>query len=239
MINEIIGKKFNKLTILKIDSRTERKVLVQCECGKIITKYKSDVIHSRSKSCGIGLCSERVKNLTNLQFGYLKVIRLENIGKRGALWKCICDCGNATLVRSNSLISGNTKSCGCLQKITISKIKSLPFGHSHKNKLFDNYKRGAASRGVDFNLSFDMFVSLVSDNCHYCGSEPLFKQYDTSIAHNNKPIHFNGIDRKDNDKGYVIDNCVTACKYCNFAKGTRSYKDFVLWIEKIIEFWIS
>lgn len=28
-------------------------------------------------------------------------------------WKCQCDCGNVTIVRSGDLGSGNTKSCGC------------------------------------------------------------------------------------------------------------------------------
>ena len=32
------------------------------------------------------------------------------------LWKCRCNCGNITLVASSNLISGNTKSCGCLKK---------------------------------------------------------------------------------------------------------------------------
>lgn len=40
-----------------------------------------------------------------------------------AAWLCLCDCGNIKNVRSHSLLSGNTKSCGCLvswgeQKIT-------------------------------------------------------------------------------------------------------------------------
>lgn len=31
-------------------------------------------------------------------------------------WKCQCDCGNITYVRTNDLNSGHTKSCGCLAK---------------------------------------------------------------------------------------------------------------------------
>ena len=30
--------------------------------------------------------------------------------------KCLCDCGNTTIVQYNSLVNENTKSCGCLRK---------------------------------------------------------------------------------------------------------------------------
>lgn len=55
------------------------------------------------------------------RYGRLVVIeRAENyISKKGAVivvWKCKCDCGNEVLVHSTALISGTTKSCGCLRK---------------------------------------------------------------------------------------------------------------------------
>lgn len=31
------------------------------------------------------------------------------------VWECRCDCGNVALVSSRALLSGNTKSCGCLR----------------------------------------------------------------------------------------------------------------------------
>lgn len=31
-------------------------------------------------------------------------------------WMCQCSCGKEVVVRANSLLSGNTKSCGCLHK---------------------------------------------------------------------------------------------------------------------------
>lgn len=40
------------------------------------------------------------------------------VTKKGAgdYYWCRCDCGNLTIIRSCSLGSGNTKSCGCLKK---------------------------------------------------------------------------------------------------------------------------
>lgn len=41
---------------------------------------------------------------------------------RVKIWRCYCDCGGEKDVPSTSLSSGNTKSCGCLQKETITRI---------------------------------------------------------------------------------------------------------------------
>jgi len=59
------------------------------------------------------------KNLTNQRFGNLVVIermpsKIANSGKQVTIWKCRCDCGNETLVPSQKLTKGHTRSCGCL-----------------------------------------------------------------------------------------------------------------------------
>ncbi len=55
--------------------------------------------------------------LTGQIFGRLVVIkRIRNNKWGSALWLCKCDCGKTVEVASNSLRSGNTKSCGCLRK---------------------------------------------------------------------------------------------------------------------------
>lgn len=53
-------------------------------------------------------------DLTGQRFERLTVIeRAENAG-RTTRWKCVCDCGNVTIVRQPDLKSGRTLSCGCL-----------------------------------------------------------------------------------------------------------------------------
>lgn len=73
-----------------------------------------------SRSCGC-LRNEKVKeklfkDISGKSFHFLTA--LECIGKRGRRreywWKCKCDCGNFTEVIYNKLITGHTKSCGCL-----------------------------------------------------------------------------------------------------------------------------
>ena len=56
-------------------------------------------------------------DLTGKRFGRLTVIeRADNSDKGRVRWKCRCDCGNNSVVRSSDLLSGATKSCGCLTK---------------------------------------------------------------------------------------------------------------------------
>ena len=57
----------------------------------------------------------RLLDLTGQRFGKLTVIEFAgHAPNRKTLWKCKCDCGNETLVKTNALRSGATKSCGCL-----------------------------------------------------------------------------------------------------------------------------
>ena len=52
-----------------------------------------------------------LKNRVGLKFGRLTVVSMVP----GKCW-CLCECGNSVEVASNNLVSGNTQSCGCLQK---------------------------------------------------------------------------------------------------------------------------
>ena len=55
-------------------------------------------------------------DLTRQRFGRLTVVKYTGRSKNShVMWFCKCDCGNETVVRDDSLKSGNTKSCGCLR----------------------------------------------------------------------------------------------------------------------------
>lgn len=61
----------------------------------------------------------RLKDFSGLKFGKLTVVRIHEIKalKRNvAFWECKCDCGGKKIVSSHGLVSGSTKSCGCLIK---------------------------------------------------------------------------------------------------------------------------
>lgn len=57
------------------------------------------------------------KDLTGQRFGKLSVLRMvDNCRTKagGMIWECKCDCGKVVRVASTNLLSGNTRSCGCL-----------------------------------------------------------------------------------------------------------------------------
>ena len=58
----------------------------------------------------------QVTNLTNKRFGRLTAVCRNGSQYGNAAWDCVCDCGNIVNVSSNRLMSGNTRSCGCLER---------------------------------------------------------------------------------------------------------------------------
>ena len=74
------------------------------------------------------------KDLTGIHFGRLTVLSLSHkekmSGRYRYFWLCRCDCGNTHIARTDSLTSGNVKSCGCLHKEQA--VANVSKHHSHK-----------------------------------------------------------------------------------------------------------
>lgn len=58
----------------------------------------------------------KVHDLTGQRFGRLTVIGIHDINTRKTYWVCQCDCGNMKIARSDQLLAGNTRSCGCMKR---------------------------------------------------------------------------------------------------------------------------
>jgi hypothetical protein len=167
------------------------------------------------------------------RFGRLLVVSyFGNDSSRQSVWNCVCDCGKGLTVRRHAMLSGNTQSCGCLNHDSISKEPGL----ATLNKLFYRYKRSATKRGLQFTLVRDEFVTLVSEDCFYCGCPPSQEVRDPGF---NGYAKYNGVDRLNNEVGYVTGNVVPCCGICNFAKRTMSYSEFKGWVRKISDHLLS
>lgn len=144
---DLTGMVFGRLTVLRHVGKNEKGENMwecQCECGNTVA-VRGDVLrYGLTRSCGClsrevhaDRCrtvlaarpSPKLKDLTGRVFGRLTVIRRlteEEGARRGQpKWLCQCECGRQTTPLTASLLSGKTKSCGCLglENATKAKIK--------------------------------------------------------------------------------------------------------------------
>lgn len=106
------GSRFGYLTC--IARAEENSWRCQCKCGNETVVDEQMLISGVITSCG---CRKaRCLNLQGRRFGRLVVEK--PTPKRdvdsSVRWLCRCDCGNYTIVGSNKLRMGHTKSCGCI-----------------------------------------------------------------------------------------------------------------------------
>lgn len=112
------------------------------------------------------------KDLTKQKYERLTVLRqskddyIRPDGRKEALWECQCVCGNTIKVTSNSLNSGSTKSCGCLQKETQREngknTKNLISNEKKYNtyNLSGKYGIGYTSSGEEFYFDLEDYEKI-------------------------------------------------------------------------------
>lgn len=112
---DLTGMRFGKLTVLEPTKAESGRTAwrCRCDCGKETVVLTINLVSGRTKSCGCGK-NPRL-DLAGRRFGKLTVLEpAANIGRYTA-WKCQCDCGSEITIRTNSLVTGKTKSCGCIK----------------------------------------------------------------------------------------------------------------------------
>lgn len=169
-------------------------------------------------------------DLTGKSFERLKVLASteKRTKDRQIIYKCLCDCGKEVLIAGRSLIKGATKSCGCFKKDQSRK----ELGEASFNRVYGYYKSSAIKRKLVFSITKIEFKELTQKNCYYCKSPPLNGGGIKSFRYYGPYTH-NGLDRVDNNVGYILINVVPCCKFCNYAKHTSSQEEFVAWLNRV------
>jgi hypothetical protein len=123
-INDLRGKRFGNLMVIKEHGRLRGRVtwLCKCNCGNTKIVNSNSLIQNCTISCGCLSISKHknsnIKDLTNQKFNNLLVLKQQGRSKHQQVkWLCRCDCGQETIVVSNNLLNGNTKSCGCKRRL--------------------------------------------------------------------------------------------------------------------------
>lgn len=87
-------------------------------------------------------------------------------------------------------------------------------------QVFEFYQKQATERGLEFKLTYQQFVDVIAQVCHFCG------RYDIP----------RGLDRKNNAVGYVTGNVLPCCWPCNKFKAGMDYFDFSSMCDRVVQY---
>lgn len=124
-LQNLIGQKFGQLTVIQYDKEKTNNSgrthwICECDCDN---HTRLSVAASNLKSGNSTRCKYcRNENLIGKKFNMLTVIKRVIDDQDKVKWQCECECGNIIITRGDSLKSGHTKSCGCLQRKHISQL---------------------------------------------------------------------------------------------------------------------
>lgn len=123
---------------------------------------------------------------------------------RNVAWLCICDCGQTIVVDTYRLLTGNTRSCGCLYKDTRHTAAKR-----HGLRYQPEYSSWYAMKRRCDNPNNDRYKHYGGRGIKVC-DEWLndFERFYRDMGPKPTPSH--SIDRKDTDGDYTPDNCCWA-----------------------------
>lgn len=176
-------------------------------------------------------------NLINKKFGKLKVVsfnkeRTEECNNMAAYWNCICDCGNTCIVRSNSLRTGNSKSCGCNKK-RLGKNNPKFTGYQEIGGRYwnDLKKQATVKRKLIFKISIKDAWNLFLQQNRKCALTGMIIQFP---PRDNDYSRTASLDRIDSSKGYIKGNIQWVHRDINYMKQNYSQDYFFELCEKVI-----
>lgn len=166
------------------------------------------------------------QNLIGMKFGKLIVVDEApyHINDPSPYWKCKCECGNETNVRTYTLTSGITKTCGGIHHRTASEhYKWNGYGEISGRYICD-IKKHAKQRCVPFTITKkEMWEQFLKQNksCALTGWPISFcsgkDKYDTTAS----------LDRIDSTKGYIKENIQWVHKDINWFKRDYPQDEFL------------
>lgn len=139
-------------------------------------------------------------DLTGRRFGRLIALKDSDERYQGSIkWLCRCDCGNLTKVTSSSLVSGHTKSCGCLGKERRKEANTI-----HGMSRTPTYKTWVKIKQRCLNPNNSRFKDYGGRGIKVCDHWMKFENFYKNMG--DKP-EGKSIDRINNDGDYEPKNC--------------------------------
>jgi 5-methylcytosine-specific restriction endonuclease McrA len=118
------------------------------------------------------------------------------------------------------------------------KEERKAYGRTHNllpKRIFVAIINNSKPRNITINLTENEFINWYTSQeqkCYYCGRtlEEIKNDIKENIRHKNRM----SVDRKDNNKGYELNNIVLACMRCNTIKSSYFTEKEMLKIGKLI-----
>lgn len=147
---------------------------------------------------------QNIVNLKGKIFGQLKVIEMIPKTTRKTYWLCQCSCGNQKEIRSDSLLSGKTISCGCHRKQQA--LINLKPNKTHDLSNTRLYKEWQGMKKRCLNKKDKRFSSYGGRGISICKQWLEFENF-CEWAMNNGYQENLSIDRINNNGNYEPNNC--------------------------------
>jgi hypothetical protein len=142
------------------------------------------------------------KNLSEQRFG--RLVARERVKHNGSFgyWRCLCDCGNEVVVRTERLTHGITKSCGCLNRKLVTQRNTI-----HGLRYTRLYRIWNGMKQRCFNQNHPRYDDWGGRGISVCDEWKNDFRLFYDWAMNNGYQENLSIDRVDNDGDYEPHNC--------------------------------
>ena len=162
-------------------------------------------------------------DLVGEKYGRLTVVAFDRVQNKKAYWKCVCDCGLTVIATGNNLRSGNTKSCGCLQreaaKNTGKRNRTHGEGHDGRTRLYNIWCGMRQRCNNEKHHAYSLYGGKGVKLCEEWNDYPVFKSWALTHGYADNL----SIDRIDPDKGYCPENCRWLTPSENTARANKNH----------------
>lgn len=145
-----------------------------------------------------------MKDLTGKKFGRLVVLGKSSKKQNGKIhWWCQCECGNLANTYTGALISGNTKSCGCLQRQRSAEVSTI-HGQSKRGGQSKTYSSWASMMSRCYNPKVKHYSYYGGRGLSVCKRWHSFAEFLSDMGEKPEGL---SLERTNNNKDYSPENC--------------------------------